>query len=189
MSSDDERAVVEGLDDGELQNYIQDGGDSEEGEDAGYLGQVELQNDALMEGNFKKFIGLCKVKGGKADHRFSKEIFEKETYKASSFPADVSEIVRMDSPELAVLLKELKNAIMGMRVRLAQITDKLAESDADPQNSISLINLRIEVLLDYWTYLSLLVLKKVLKLYPAKRRDNIWPSYSEPTFVPASISE
>lgn len=163
MSSEDERAVVEGLDDDDMQNYIEDEGASEEEGETGYLNLVEQQNDALMEGNFKKFLSLCKMKGQKADHRFSKEIFQKETYKASSFTSEVAELVKLDLPELMVLLSELKNAIMGMRMKLAKIVDRISESEADPKNSLPLINLRIEVLLDYWTYLSLLVLKKVLQ--------------------------
>jgi hypothetical protein len=163
MSSEDERAVVEGLDDNDMQNYIEDEGASEEEGETGYLNLVEQQNDALMEGNFKKFLSLCKMKGQKADHRFSKEIFQKETYKASSFTSEVAELVKLDLPELMVLLSELKNAIMGMRMKLAKIVDRISVSEADPKNSLPLINLRIEVLLDYWTYLSLLVLKKVLQ--------------------------
>lgn len=122
---------------------------------------VEQQNDALMEGNFKQFLNLCKVKGMKADHRFSKEIFQKESYKSSSFPADVAAIVKMDVSELSKLVSELKNSIMGMRVKLAKVIDLISNSDANPTDAISLINLRIELLSDYWTYLSLLVLKKV----------------------------
>lgn len=161
MSSEDERAVVDGLDDADMQNYIEDEGASEDEGEKQYLGLVEQQNDALMEGNFKKFLSLCKMKGQKPDHRFSKEIFQKESYRASSFTSEAAEIVKMDSSELTTLLSELKNAIMGMRMKLAKIIDKISESDADPKNSLPLINLRIEVLLDYWTYLSLLVLMKV----------------------------
>jgi hypothetical protein len=161
MSSEDERAVVEGLGDNDLQNYIEDEGASENEGECAYLTVVEQQNDALMEGSFKKFLSLCKMKGMKADHRFSKEIFQKESYRASSFTSEAAEIVKMDLPELTILLSELKNAILGMRMKLAKIVDKISESEADPKNSLPLINLRIEVLLDYWTYLSLLVLKKV----------------------------
>lgn len=163
MSSEEDHGVVEGMGEDDLNNYIGEEGEEDEEDVSGYLAVVEKQNDALMEGNFKQFLSLCKSEqsGVKVDHKLAKEIFPKESYKSSSFPADVASIVHVDTPELLTLVAALKNSIMGMRVKLAAIVDTIGESEADPQKSISLINLRIEVLADYWSYLSLLVLKKV----------------------------
>ena len=163
MSSEEDHGVVQGMGEDDLNNYIGEEGEEDEEDVSGYLAVVEKQNDALMEGNFKQFLSLCKSEqaGVKVDHKLAKDMFQKESYKSSSFPADVASIVRADTPELLTLVAALKNSIMGMRVKLAAIVDAIGESEADPQKSISLINLRIEVLADYWSYLSLLVLKKV----------------------------
>lgn len=159
--SSEEVAQIEGLDDDDLNNLMGDDDSHEDGEGHTLVSAVEAQNDALMEYNFKKYLSLFKSKGAKIDHGLSKEIFQKETYKAASFPSDVAEIVKMDLPELTKLLSDLKNSIMGMRIKVASIIDFLNESSVDPSDSITLINLRMEVLADYWTYLSLLVLKKL----------------------------
>lgn len=172
MNSEEEQAQIDGLEDDDLHNFIDEERESAEEELQNYLTSVEAQNDALVENDFKGFLSLFKKNGVKVDHKLSKEIFQKESYKSSSFPSDVAAIVKMDLPELTSLLSDLKNSIMGMRIKVATIIDFLKDSGADLGDSISLINLRMEVFTDYWTYLCLLVLKKVDITYSVERREH-----------------
>jgi hypothetical protein len=158
----EESGSIEGLDDADLKNFI----DEEEVVEDGvvgrsYLETVEEQNDHLMAGQLKEFLQSCRSRKARVDFNVSKEFFQKEVQNKAQLPQDLAEIVAMDSQELTSLIASLKNAVAGMRVKVAKIIDVVSQCSSDPQESISLINLRVEVLCEYWSYLSLFALKKV----------------------------
>lgn len=180
MSSENEDdMMVEGLSEDGLGDYFGEEGDEEESQEArtgaatkeSQLEGVEKQNDSLMANDFKEFLGFCATAGGKIDPKITRELLLKDevSAKGSVASAEVERIVKMDAMELTTLISTLKNSIMGMRVKLAQIMEHLAESETDPKESISLINLRIEILAEYWSYLSLLVIMKVIYFNQAQR--------------------
>lgn len=163
MDREDASSSIEGLDDEDIKNFI-DEEEEEEVEDANsksYLDSVELQNDCLMENKLKEYLQLCKSRKSKIDFGFSKDFFLKESAPKPDSGKSATDLLAMDAEELKLLITNLKNAIMGMRVKVANIIDLVSQSESDPKESISLINLRVEVLCEYWTYLSLLVVKKV----------------------------
>ena len=154
---------VEAFDDETMRNFIEEEEEVEEtGVGRGYLETVEDQNDCLMDNKLKEFLQMCKTKKAKIDFNLSKEFLLKDVAPKSTLPKEISDIVSMDAEELKKLLSTLKNSIMGMRIKVATIIDLVNESSSSPQDSISLINLRVEVLCEYWSYLSLFVIKKVI---------------------------
>ena len=169
MNGDDQSASMEGLDEGDIKNFIGEEEEEENQKDAGscYLDLVEQQNDLLIENKFKEFMSVCKDKKSKIDFQFSKQFFLKESNQKATISKEVTAILSMDAGELKNIVISLKNSIMGMRVKVAQIIDFLSQSESDPTNSINFINLRVEILCEYWSYLSLLVMMKVSFYYSA----------------------
>ena len=154
---------MEGLDSDDMNDFVENEDEHSEHHKEDHTGLLEKQNDALMTNNFKEFFSLCKIKGLKPDLSFSKEFIQKDLSmsKQGSLTADTAELIKIDMSELAQLVSSLRNSIMGMRIKVGRIIEVIRESNTDPQESISLINLRIEILTEYWTYLSLLVIMKV----------------------------
>ena len=166
----DRSESVEAFDDDTMKNFI----DEEEAEEgplgSGYLETVEEQNDCLMDGKLKEFFQLCKNKKTKVDINISREFLMKETQSKNALPKELEEIVAMDTEELKSLLSTLKNSVFGMRIKVSRIIDLVSQSSSNPKDSISLINLRLEVLCEYWSYLSLFVIKKVKESNQAQWR-------------------
>lgn len=153
---------VEAFDDETMRNFIEEEDEVEEtGVGRGYLETVEDQNDCLMDNKLKEFLHMCKTKKAKVDFNLSKEFLLKDGTSKGNLPKEIADIVSMDAEELKNLVSTLKNSIMGMRIKVAKIIDLVNECNSNPQDSISLINLRMEVLCEYWSYLSLFVIKKV----------------------------
>lgn len=166
----DRSESVDGFDDETMKNFIEEEEQEEGPLGRSYLESVEEQNDFLMDGKLKEFLHHCKSKKSKPDINLSKEFLLKEGAVKAVIDKDLEEIIAMDAKELQSLLSSLKNSIMGMRIKVAKLIDQISQSSTNPGDSISLINLRVEVLCEYWSYLSLFVIKKVIYTYPAQWR-------------------
>lgn len=153
--------MVEGLDDEHINDLYDD--EEEEQSMGEYKSYAEKQNDALAENKWKQFLALCKNDSVAAVPKGQRLALEKVEQAGSNkaLPADIQEVVTADMPELVRLVSSIKNSALGMRVKIAGIIDQIRASDAKLSDSISLINLRVEVLMEYWSYLCLLAIARV----------------------------
>lgn len=158
MEEDQKQVEIDGLDDDAVARLYED--DQEDG--GQYKEQVIKQNDAIVDKKWKQFFSLCKTGDGSQqapkDSRITLDKFEQGS---KNLPAEIQEVVNTDMADLIKLVSSIKNGVLGMRMRVAEIIDQIKTSEADPQQSISLINLRVEVLAEYWSYLCLLALARL----------------------------
>lgn len=163
MNEEEPQVLVEGLEDSQVNDLYED--DEEDQTLGDYKTTVEKQNDALIDNKWKQFLSLCSTDAPQPpkDQRLT---LEKSTHAAgkASLPSDIQEVVAADMPELLKLVSSIKNNVLGMRVKIAAIVDRIRLSEANPSDSISLINLRVEVLAEYWSYLCLLAICRVIYL-------------------------
>lgn len=162
MDSSDEHVQVEGLDDQDIDDIMGDEyADGDEFESRRTL--VERQNDLLVAGKIKEFVKSLMVPDAKADSNLSQNFFlkrDKAAAKSAAVGIDQTTL-KQELPDLQELVSNLKNNAIGMRLKLAEVQDELAASGTDQTKSLSIVNLRTEVLLEYWSYLSLFSIMKL----------------------------
>lgn len=156
--------IVEGLDEEAINEIM--GEDQEEGDEEEQMGyhrkKAVEQNDYLLEYKFKDFLKSCNPENEKSfSVNFKADFFRKSEPSAKALDPQVQELIEMDMPELEKLIQNLKNCIMSMRVKVAEIIDAIRSSEESPKEAISLVNLRVEILTEYWSYILLLALYRV----------------------------
>lgn len=173
MSQSDE-AVIEGISD--LDDFIEEESHEDEPEKVkgqrkggkSYRELVESQNDLLLDKNFKEYFKDFSKLGGFLKNTPDPTIgsfnllTKDEEKKKPTIDKETAEIIKMDLPELQKLIDSLKNGVLVMRLRISELIEMIRNSEIDPTNSISLINLRIEILTDYISYLCVFALLKVI---------------------------
>ena len=157
----DSKYTIEGVD-------IDDVIEEESYDEDGYGLTVDKMNESLMNDRFKEYIGLFGEGLGANDEKKKgrsagdlKGIFSRREGKVEGVSEDVRAIVEMDRSEVEVLVDSIKSATVSMRLKAAKMMEDIRNSEADPAESISLVNLRVEVLADYMSYICLLCMMKV----------------------------
>src|SRR3990167_1409608 len=160
MSEEDQVGTIEGLSDQAIDDIYAGFEVQDEDNDleAAYTSFVESQNEAILAGKFKEFFSYCKDANLKSASSSNKPLL----IVAKAVAADVSELVKQDSAEIMALITNLKNNVVGMRLQIAGLVDEIKSSGVDTNDAHSLLKLRLEALADYWSYLCLLALYKVV---------------------------
>lgn len=132
-----------------------------------YKDMVEEQNDSLLNGDYKTFYTQFKGLSSSSAAPLPKMQFLKKDGEVSTPKpdAELASIIKMDLPELEKLIESMKNAVMVMRLKIGEIIDKVRQHEVAPDKSISLLNLKVEVLTEYISYLCLFALTKVRFYY------------------------
>ncbi len=162
MDSSDEHVQVEGLDDQDIDDIMGDAyGDGEDTETRRAL--VERQNDLLATDKMKEFLKSLAVPEIKGEPNFKQNFLQKRDKaiaKAGLVDIDPA-VLKQDLPDIQELVTNLKNNAIGMRLKLSEVHDELIASGTDQTKSLSIVNLRTEILLEYWSYLSLFAIMKL----------------------------
>jgi hypothetical protein len=158
MEVDEQMAFIEGVD---IDDVIDEEFEDEEGTGQ-HLRRVEAMNDALEANKFKGFFKTCALEsteGVKPPNL--KGFFYKSEGKADALDVALKAVFERDGVELERLIERLQNAVLGMRLKLAHIVDELSAAEVDVAEALSFLNLRVEVLCDYWSYICLFGIMKV----------------------------
>jgi hypothetical protein len=160
MDEDQPQVFLEGVD---IDDVIEEEFEDEEGTGQ-QLRRVEVMNDALEAGKFREFLKACGPGSSDAVKPASlKGFFYRREGKPELLDAELKAVLERDGAELERLVDRLKSAAQGMRVRLARIVDELGAADADAAEALSFLNLRVEALCEYWSFICLFAVMKVVR--------------------------
>jgi hypothetical protein len=158
MEREESQVFMEGVD---FDDVVEEEFEDEEG--AGQqVGRVEAMNDALEASNFKAFLKACGAGASDgAKPPTLRGFFSKREGRADPLDAPLKAVLERDGAELERLVDRLKNSVLGMRLRLARIVDELRGAEVQASEALSFLNLRAEVLCEYWSFISLFAAMKV----------------------------
>lgn len=151
------------LEDNSIISYREE--DEEEVDDplASYPGFIESQNDAMVSDQIELFLSQSNINQGcSMDKRIKESLFSKGESTQSAQTPEVREIISMDQDELAKLIKKLNNNILMLRAKIGELIALSKSREVAAKDCpISLLNLRLEVMLEYCSYLSLFSIMKL----------------------------
>ena len=73
-------------------------------------------------------------------------------------------MLKDDIKEHFKLIKETKEVILKIRIKLSEIVERYVSGEYELEGAVSFIRVRIEALLDFCRFLSLLALMKVSRI-------------------------
>lgn len=159
MDEDEQQVFMEGVD---IDDVIEEEFEDEDGEGQ-QLRRVEAMNDALEAGRFREFLKACGAGSGDAVRPASlKGFFHRREGKPEPLDPVLKAVLERDGADLERVVDRLKSAAQGMRVSLARIVDELGTGAAEASEALSFLNLRVEALCEYWSFICLFAVMKVV---------------------------